>query len=78
MFESKATHECFFCRRPFYYGRAGDHIPQWNVDRCNPCYEKYRFGGIVTQLHPDLLWHFKKKGIEANFNPSGFIDWPRI
>ena len=77
MLESKPAHECFFCRRPFYYGREGHHIPQWYLDRCNPCYEKYRFGGIVTQLHPELLTHLQRKGIPADFNLSGFIDWPR-
>jgi hypothetical protein len=74
--ESKVAHECFFCRRPFRFGREGHHMTQWDVDRCNPCYEKYRFGGIVVQLHPDLLKHLRRTGIKAKFNPSGFIDWP--
>ncbi len=77
MLEYRVARECFFCRRPFHVDREGQHIPQWNLDRCNPCYEKYRFGGIVTRFHPELLLHFQRKGIEPSFNPSGFVDWPR-
>ena len=43
---------------------------------CNPCYDS-NLEGVSPETHPKLSAYLQSKGIEAQLNDKGPLDWPR-
>jgi hypothetical protein len=78
-YDEPIMRSCFLCTQPFQFGPhtyLGKYIRQWDIEVCNHCYGGNLQDGIVLQQHPRLAEHLNTKGIKAQLNDKGWLDWP--